>query len=56
MKVGSVWRVGLPWRPMAWDVEGFVTSLAGRSEHTRRAYEHFGRVPPEGTPGQKKLF
>ena len=25
---------------MAWDVEGLVASLAGRSEHTRRAYEH----------------
>jgi integrase/recombinase XerC len=43
MKVRSVWLVGLPWRPMAWDVEGFVASLAGRSEHTRRAYEHDAR-------------
>jgi len=25
---------------MAWDVEGLVASLAGRSEHTRRAYGH----------------
>ena len=25
---------------MAWDSEGFFVSLAGRSEHTRRAYEH----------------
>ncbi|MEI8002482.1 MAG: tyrosine-type recombinase/integrase [Actinomycetes bacterium] len=25
---------------MAWDVEGFTASLTGRSEHTRRAYEH----------------
>ena len=25
---------------MAWDAEGLVASLAGRSEHTRRAYEH----------------
>jgi len=25
---------------MAWDVEGLVASLAGRSEHTRRAYAH----------------
>jgi integrase/recombinase XerC len=25
---------------MAWDVDGLVASLAGRSEHTRRAYEH----------------
>jgi integrase/recombinase XerC len=38
-----VWRVGLPWRLMAWDVEGLVASLAGRSEHTRRAYEHDAR-------------
>jgi len=28
---------------MAWDVEGYVASLAGRSEHTRRAYEHDAR-------------
>jgi len=28
---------------MAWDVEGLVASLAGRSEHTRRAYEHDAR-------------
>jgi integrase/recombinase XerC len=35
-----VWRVGLPWLAMAWDVDGLVASLAGRSEHTRRAYEH----------------
>lgn len=25
---------------MAWDVAGFAASLTGRSEHTRRAYEH----------------
>ena len=25
---------------MAWDVGGFAASLTGRSEHTRRAYEH----------------
>jgi integrase/recombinase XerC len=25
---------------MAWDVDGLVASLAGRNEHTRRAYEH----------------
>jgi integrase/recombinase XerC len=25
---------------MAWDVDGLVASLAGRSEHTRRAYEY----------------
>ena len=25
---------------MAWDVAGFTASLTGRSEHTRRAYEH----------------
>jgi integrase/recombinase XerC len=25
---------------MAWDVAGFTASLIGRSEHTRRAYEH----------------
>ncbi|HSO95776.1 MAG TPA: tyrosine-type recombinase/integrase [Acidimicrobiia bacterium] len=28
---------------MAWDVDGLVASLAGRSEHTRRAYEHDAR-------------
>jgi integrase/recombinase XerC len=35
-----VWLVGLPLAVMAWDVDGLVASLAGRSEHTRRAYEH----------------
>src|SRR4029079_5222435 len=25
---------------MAWDMAGFTASLTGRSEHTRRAYEH----------------
>jgi len=25
---------------MSWDVEGFLASLGGHSEHTRRAYEH----------------
>jgi integrase/recombinase XerC len=38
-----VWPVGLPWLAMAWDVDGLVVSLAGRSEHTRRAYEHDAR-------------
>ena len=28
---------------MPWDVEGLVASLAARSEHTRRAYEHDAR-------------
>ena len=31
----AVYRSGMPW-----DVEGFVTSLGVRSEHTRRAYDH----------------
>jgi integrase/recombinase XerC len=35
-----VWPVGLAWLAMAWDVDGLVASFAGRSEHTRRAYEH----------------
>jgi integrase/recombinase XerC len=38
-----VWPVGLPWLAMAWDVDGLVASLAGRSEHTCRAYEHDAR-------------
>ncbi len=38
-----MWQVGLPWLAMAWDVDGLVASLAGRSEHTRRAYEHDAR-------------
>ena len=42
-KVRFVWRVGLPWLAMAWDVDGLIASLAGRSEHTRRAYEHDAR-------------
>jgi integrase/recombinase XerC len=28
---------------MGWDVDGLVASLAGRNEHTRRAYEHDAR-------------
>ncbi len=28
---------------MNWTIEGFVASLGGRSEHTRRAYEHDAR-------------
>ena len=33
-------RPGVPLLPMPWDVEGFLASLGGQSEHTRRAYEH----------------
>ncbi len=35
---------------------GFLDRTPRGRTATRRAYEHFGRVPPEGTPGQKKLF
>ncbi len=38
-----MWQVGLAWLAMAWDVDGLVASLSGRSEHTRRAYEHDAR-------------
>ena len=31
---------GVPLLTMPWDVEGFLASLGGQSEHTRRAYEH----------------
>jgi len=35
---------------------GFLDRTPRGRTATRRAYEHFGRQPPEGTPGQKKLF
>jgi Holliday junction DNA helicase RuvB len=35
---------------------GFLDRTPRGRIATRRAYEHFGRVPPEGTPGQKQLF
>jgi holliday junction DNA helicase RuvB len=35
---------------------GFLDRTPRGRTVTRRAYEHFGRLPPEGTPGQKKLF
>jgi Holliday junction DNA helicase RuvB len=35
---------------------GFLDRTPRGRTVTRRAYEHFGRMPPEGTPGQKKLF
>ena len=35
---------------------GFLDRTPRGRTATRRAYEHFGRMPPEGTPGQKKLF
>ncbi len=35
---------------------GFLDRTPRGRTATRRAYEHFGRVPPEGAPGQKKLF
>ena len=35
---------------------GFLDRTPRGRTVTRRAYEHFGRVPPEGTIGQKKLF
>jgi Holliday junction DNA helicase RuvB len=35
---------------------GFLDRTPRGRTATRRAYEHFGRVPPTGGPGQKKLF
>ena len=35
---------------------GFLDRTPRGRTATRRAYEHFGRMPPEGAPGQKKLF
>lgn len=35
---------------------GFLDRTPRGRVATRRAYEHIGRVPPEGAPGQKKLF
>jgi holliday junction DNA helicase RuvB len=35
---------------------GFLDRTPRGRVVTRRAYEHFGRLPPEGAPGQKKLF
>jgi Holliday junction DNA helicase RuvB len=35
---------------------GFLDRTPRGRTATRRAYEHFGRIAPEGTPGQKKLF
>jgi len=35
---------------------GFLDRTPRGRTATRRAYEHFGRVPPETTPGQTKLF
>ena len=35
---------------------GFLDRTPRGRTATRRAYEHFGRPPPEWTPGQKKLF
>jgi Holliday junction DNA helicase RuvB len=35
---------------------GFLDRTPRGRAVTRRAYEHFGRLPPEGAPGQKKLF
>jgi Holliday junction DNA helicase RuvB len=35
---------------------GFLDRTPRGRTVTRRAYEHFGRVPPAGGPGQKKLF
>jgi Holliday junction DNA helicase RuvB len=35
---------------------GFLDRTPRGRTATRRAYEHFGRVPPAGGPGQKKLF
>ncbi len=35
---------------------GFLDRTPRGRTVTRRAYEHFGRLPPEGAPGQKKLF
>src|SRR5262245_8943668 len=35
---------------------GFLDRTPRGRVATRLAYEHFGRLPPEGAPGQKKLF
>ena len=35
---------------------GFLDRTPRGRTATRRAYEHFGRVVPEGGPGQRKLF
>ena len=35
---------------------GFIDRTPRGRTATRRAYEHFGRVMPEGGPGQRKLF
>jgi holliday junction DNA helicase RuvB len=35
---------------------GFLDRTPRGRTATRRAYEHFGRLVPEGGPGQKKLF
>lgn len=35
---------------------GFLDRTPRGRTATRRAYEHFGRMVPEGGPGQKKLF
>ncbi len=35
---------------------GFLDRTPRGRAATRLAYEHFGRQPPEGAPGQKKLF
>jgi Holliday junction DNA helicase RuvB len=35
---------------------GFLDRTPRGRAATRRAYEHFGRMVPEGGPGQKKLF
>jgi Holliday junction DNA helicase RuvB len=35
---------------------GFLDRTPRGRVATRRAYEHFGRIVPEGGPGQKKLF
>ena len=35
---------------------GFLDRTPRGRTATRRAYAHFGRLPPEGGPGQKKLF
>ncbi|HSB60299.1 MAG TPA: Holliday junction branch migration DNA helicase RuvB, partial [Vicinamibacteria bacterium] len=35
---------------------GFLDRTPRGRLATRRAYEHFGRLPPEGVVGQKKLF
>ena len=35
---------------------GFLDRTPRGRTATRRAFEHFGRLPPEGEEGQKKLF